>query len=251
MKKNSLFQFKKLIKQKDLIQGVFNKDFGNVSFKYGEKKNILANREKIAKALDIKLKDLYEMNQVHGSEVKILNQRLIRSIKKNTLSQTDGLITNKKNTFLMIKTADCFPVIFFDPRKKIVAAVHVGWRGAIEKIFLIGLLKMASFFKSHPEDILVAIGPGIRSCCFKHKKLIQEKLPEWKNYIKKEKDGWKSIDMVSFIKDQLIKAGIKKENLEIMDICTCCSSKGFFSHFRSLKKGQPEARFATIIGMKG
>lgn len=249
MKKQNFFQFKKLIKQKDLIHGIFNKDFGNVSFNYGEKKKTLENRKKIAETLNIDIKNLYEMDQVHGSNIGVLDNKSFRVLKNNIFPKTDGLISNQRNTFLMIKTADCFPVIFFDPIKKVVAAIHVGWRGAIEKIFLISLLKMINSFGSQAKNILVGIGPGIGGCCFKHKRLIQEKLPEWKKFIKKEKDSWRSVNIVEFIQNQLINSGVKKENIEVMRTCTCCSQK-FFSHFRSLQKGELEGRFATIIGMK-
>jgi len=108
---------------------------------------------------------------------------------------------------------------------------------------------MTSVFDSQAKDILVGIGPGINSCCFKHKKLIQEKIPEWKEYIKNEKNDWKSINISSFIKDQLIEAGVKGRNIEIADICTCCS-KEYFSHLRSLQIDEPEGRFASIIGIQ-
>ena len=123
------------------------------------------------------------MDQVHGSNIRVLDSKGTRLLENNIVPQTDGLITNQENVFLMIKTADCFPVLFFDPKNKAVGAVHVGWRGAIEKIFLNTLLKMIDQFGSNPKDIVVGIGPGIKACCFKHKNLIQEKQPEWKEYI--------------------------------------------------------------------
>ena len=249
MKKNNFFQFKKLSKQKDLIHGVFGRDFGNVSFEYGDKKEILSNRKKIAKVLDINMKNIYEMDQVHESNIKMLRYRDIEQLRNNIIPMTDALITDEKNVFLMIKTADCFPVVFFDQVKKVIAAVHVGWRGAIEKIFLVVLLKMIDNLDCRTKDILVGIGPGIGLCCFCHKNLIQRKLPEWEKFVKKEKDGWLSADIKNFIKEQLVQVGIKGKNIETIDICTSCS-KDFFSHFRSLQTNKLEGRFATIIGLK-
>lgn len=238
-------KFKILSKQKNLIHGVFNKSFGNVSLEYARKEEVIANKKKIAKALAINWQNIYSVKQVHGTKIKILKSKKLKPAEE----EADGLITNIKNVFLMIKTADCFPVLFFDPIKKVVAAVHVGWRGAIEKIFLTALLKMINTFSSQAKDILVGIGPGIGPCCFKHKTLIQEKLPEWQEYIQNEKNNWKSLNLSGFIKDQLVEAGIKRENIESVKICTCCS-KDYFSHLRSLQTGEPEGRFATIIGIR-
>lgn len=254
MKNKNVFQFKNLKKQENLIHGVFGKDFGNLSLEYGSKKEVLDNKKRIASSLNINWRQIYSVKQVHGSIVRVLDSKSFRVLENNIIPETDGLITDQKNTFLMIKTADCFPVLMFDPRKKVAAAVHVGWRGAIEKIFLTALLKMINNFNSQAKDILVGIGPGIGPCCFKHKKLIQEKLPEWKKYIKNEKDDWKSVNMSEFIKDQLIEIGVRKENIELTKICTCCS-KNYFSHFCSLQSKRKqnngkEGRFATIIGIK-
>jgi len=129
-----------------------------------------------------------------------------------------------------------------------VAICHVGWRGAKEKIFVKVLQKMVTNFNSDLSDILIAVGPGIRACCYKHKNLVQQQDNLWQPFIKKGKEGLISIDIPGFILKNLKKAGIRQKNIEISDICTCCSGN-FFSHFRSLKTGEPEKRFAAIIGI--
>ncbi|GAG00145.1 unnamed protein product, partial [marine sediment metagenome] len=72
MQNNNFFKFKNLSRQKNLIHGIFNKTFGNVSLEWGSKKEVLENRKKIAQALGIKLTDLYEMEQVHGGKARVL-----------------------------------------------------------------------------------------------------------------------------------------------------------------------------------
>jgi len=245
MRKNNVFRFKNLINQPKVMHGIFDKRFGNVSLEYGSKEEILETKKRIARALEINWQDIYSSKQVHGSEIKIVKSRSGVPKEKNG----DGLITKQKNVFLMIKTADCFPVIFFDPVKRVVAAVHIGWRGAIGKLFFNCLLKMVNYFNCRPKDILIGIGPGIGPCCFKHKNLIQNKLPEWKNYIKKIENKMCALDIRRFLFDQLQTVEISKSNIEIMNICTSCQPD-FFSHFRSLRKKEREGRFATIIGLK-
>lgn len=245
MKKQTFSQFENLKKQENLIHGVCGKDFGNLSLEYGSKKEVSDNEKKIAQALAIDRRSFYSVKQVHGTKIKIIKSKKAKQGEE----EADGLITDQKNIFLMVKTADCLPVLFFDPVKKVVAAVHVGWRGAIEKIFLTSLIKMINSFNCQLKNILACIGPGIGVCCFKHKNLIQSKLPEWKDFIKEEKNGWQSADIKGFIKSQLIDVGIKEKNIETMNVCTNCS-KEFFSHFRCMQTGEKEGRFATIIGLR-
>jgi len=242
---DKIYRFKIFNKYNNLISGVFSKNFGNLSLKHGSLKEVNANKKKIAEKLVIDWKRICSVKQHHSSEAMV-----VKSIKQcEKKPRADAMITDKKNIFLMIKTADCFPIVFYDPKNNVVSAIHAGWRGTIEKIFNTVLLKMVLTFNCKPEDILAGIGPGIRECCFKHKALVQEKLPEWKKFIKTDKKGWKSVDLAEFIKHQLIDAGIKKGNIEEMKICTSCD-KNFFSHFRSLKTGEKQGRFPTIIGIK-
>ncbi len=246
-------KFKNLSKQKKLVHGIFDKNFGNLSLKYGSKKEVEKNKKNVAKILNINGQKIFSLNQIHSSKVKIIKK------DKNFLKEekADALVTNQRDIFLMIKTADCFPVLMFDPRQEVMAAIHVGWRGAIEKIFLNVLLKMITNFNCRPQDILVAIGPGMGPCCFKHRHLIQEKLPDWQEFIKVDKNDWRTLNLRKFIEDKLIEAGIRKNNIETMDICNSCnatpnnkySGQRFFSHLRSLNTGEPEGRFATIIGL--
>ncbi len=248
MKKVSFFQFKKLTNREEIGHGVFDKSFGNTSFHRGEKKDVISARKKIASILNFKLVNLFEMNQTHGSKVVFLDEESFKKIKNNIVEDCDSLVTGKKNTFLLIKSGDCFPLVFFDPKRKVIGVAHVGWRGAIEKVFINTLLKMINRYHCSAQNIIVGIGPGIRKCCFRHKNLIQEKLPEWKNFIT-EKDKDKICDIPAFIKKKFKENGIKDYNIEDCQICTVCD-KNYFSHFRALRLGEKEGRFATIIGLR-
>jgi len=240
------YQFTLLQQEPRLIHGIFDRSFGNISLFHGQKQAVERNKEKIAQALGIDKKNFYSVKQTHSNRLQVItNKKGLRGAE----SEADGLITNQKGIFLTIKTADCFPVLFYDRRQEVVAAIHVGWRGAMAKIFLNALLKLMVEFKSQPKDLLVGIGPGIGEKCFQHQHLLQEKLTEWRKYIKIDEDGWRRLALARFIKDQLISLGVREENLEEMGICTCCS-RCFFSHFRSLQTGEKEGRFASVIGLK-
>lgn len=243
--KASFYQFRILENRDLLVHGIFGRLYGNFSLKYSSRTEVERNKKRVAKELDIDGKKIYSIRQVHGTQIIIINS----ARGENEEIEGDGLITNQANVFLMVKTADCFPVLMYDSREKIAAAVHVGWRGAVQKIFWSALLKMINQFHCQPENILAAIGPGIRACCFKHKNLIQSKFPEWRKYIKKDKQGWSSLSLDGFIIDKLIEAGLKKNNIENAGICTGCNKK-YFSHWRSLKENESQGRFCSIIGIR-
>ncbi len=302
-----LKNFKIFKKEEKLVCGISDKASGNIDLRFGEDGKVLGNRKRLARQLGIDLETLFEMDQVHGSKVRVLDDQDLnkifycssgsRSAKEaereklrtfqdipdelldssrlksrlarrrnhltNIISEVDALISDKPGIFLMVKTADCFPLLFFDPMKRVVAAVHVGWRGAVEKIFLETLLIMMKKFACQPVNIKVVIGPGARKCCFVHSHYIQEKLPEWKQYILRSnrhpepaclaagarRIPVKSLDIASFITDKLVSFGVERGNIEDTGICTICN-KRFFSHFRALRKGEVEGRFASIIGLR-
>ena len=223
---------------------ISNRQWGNIDFRFDNRKETLKRRKKMVNFLDYRLNAIYEMDQVHGSKVEIIKTKS----QKNIFPKTDALVTNLKNILLMVKTADCFPLLFFDSEKKVVAVCHAGWRGAIQKIFLKTLLAMINHFSCKITDIQIIIGPGARECCFKHHHFLQEKLPEWEKFIKNEEDD-KTLDVSAFIKEELMAVGVKRKNIHDLKICTVCN-KNYFSHFRSLRQNEPEGRFATIIGLK-
>lgn len=241
---NHIQKFKLLNHYPQLVQGVTDKYFGNLDYRFGKKRYSLAKRKKLKNILNITTKSLYEMEQMHGAVVKIIDQRM----PERVVLEADALISDKKDIFLMIKTADCLPVIYFDPVHEVIAAIHVGWRGAMENILSKVLTKMSVKFGTKPENLIVGVGPGIQKCCYKYKNFKQEKLLSWQNFIRTEA-GEKSIDLPGFIANQLTSLGIKPRNIEMTNECTCCS-KRFFSHYRAKKTLEQEGRFATIIGIR-
>ncbi len=244
-------QVKNLAGFDNLVHAFFPKEAGNVDFKFASKSKVLQCRSKILSQLDIKKSSLYEADQIHGSNIQTLTKDNHYLFKSKLILKTDGFLTNLKNVFLMIKTADCFPVLFFDPKNQVVGIVHAGWRGVMEKIHWHMLFKMKNKFKSDLKNILIAIGPGVNSCCFAMANPVQSNLVGWQKFCKKTPSEYSrySIDLLGFLKSDLLKAGIKKEHIESLDICTCCNPD-FFSHTRSKKTGEEEGRFPSIIGIR-
>lgn len=145
--------------------------------------------------------------------------------------KTDGLVTNKKNIILATTNADCILYLIYDPKNKIIANVHSGWRGTYQRIIEKTIDKMKEL-GSRPEDIIICICPSIRKCCFEVendvKEMFQEKFSFLKNINKHIINGYNPnkfhIDTVEINNQLLQNKGIKKENIYDSGICSVCNS---------------------------
>jgi YfiH family protein len=103
--------------------------------------------------------DLTTVRQIHSDQILVAD-------RAGCLGEGDALITNQPGTTLSVRTADCLPILMADVRNRAVAAVHAGWRGTLLKIAPKTIQAMAKQFGTRPEDLVIAIGPGIAGCCF-------------------------------------------------------------------------------------
>ncbi len=204
-------------------------------------KNVMKNRMLISRKYGIDLRDLIYMDQIHSSNIALIDNSM-----QTKIPDTDALITNEKGIYLMVLVADCIPILFFDPVKKAVGAAHAGRAGTFQNISEKTVKKMKESFKSNPEDIIACLGPSIRECCYEVSKEIADITVKnfGEKYIKK-RDGGYYLNLQELNKDQLLKAGLKEENIEISKECTRCEKK-YFSYRREGVTG----RFAAIISLK-
>ena len=105
--------------------------------------------------------------QVHGSHVRVITQADVKEDPYEKVSyEADGLVTDLPGVTLVIFSADCLPILYYDPVRQVVGAAHAGWRGTAADIAGAVVRKMEEVYGSQPQDILAAIGPGIGACCF-------------------------------------------------------------------------------------
>ncbi len=168
----------------------------------------------------------------------------------DTRIEAEALITNTPNLGLCIITADCFPVIYYDPEEKVIALAHLGWKPAGKGLAAQVVKKMQSEFNSKPNNLKVYIGPGIHTNSYRYDKPLQQNFPEWKPYLKPiPNTNELSIDLLGFIVNQLKEVGVDESNLEISTIDTA-TNLNFYSHYRSKKTGEAEGRFITVVALK-
>lgn len=236
--------------------GEANSEFAGISLNVqGVEKGISQrNLALLCKKLDVESDRFILPNQTHGNCVKIIADDYfsLTSNAKNTFcNNCDGLVTNLKNVCIGVLTADCLPVVFYDPGKKVVAIAHAGWRGAASKIVTNVVEIMIKNYGSNPENMIVAIGPSITGKNYEvspdFSDNFQGVLPTEIRAKAISKKGNKQYFDLHFVTQYLlVESGVKKENVYESGSCTY-SSNHFFS-FR--KMPSQKGSMITCIGLK-
>lgn len=236
---NQIYKFNSFQTYDTVLHGVSTKKFGSMKNTNGSID--FNNIEIFKKSLGLTDKVVF-MDQIHSGNVSI-----ITDLQNEIISNVDGMVTNKKHIALAVLTADCLPLLFLDPEKQIIGVAHAGNKGLLNHVIENIISIFVSKFTSDPKDILVGIGPGIEKMCYEvGEDMIRNfelNYPTYKSmYI--EKDGKFYLDLKYIAFQNLIKAGIPKNHVEIMDICTKCDQ-----NFYSYRKGDINKRFASIISI--
>lgn len=222
-------------------QGGYDKPpfFNNLSYVVGDdENNVKSNREKFFGSLKIDIKNLAIPKQIHSSNVQVID-------KPGSYPETDALITNYKNLFLVISIADCYPVLIYDRKNQIVAAVHSGWRGTQKKILTHTINKMYSEFKSGPGDLFVFIGPGISR---EHFEVGEEVANQFDDKYRESRNEKYFIDLRANLRDQMNALKIPSHNIDINSMCTYKEKEYLHSYRRDKDKS---GRMFAVIGMRG
>lgn len=170
--------------------------------------------------------------QLHTDVVEVVNENNVADCKNSFDYGVDGIITDRKNIALCVFTADCVPVLLYDTVKKVIGAVHSGWRGTVQKIAKNAVTKMNHEFGCEPENIIAAIGPSIGKCCFEigedAAEMFQNSHEEiYENLVKPCGEKYYA-DVAGFIEYDLRELGVSK--IDRSDACTKCRNDIFFSH---------------------
>lgn len=221
----------------------------NVSYTRGDNvEHVDENFRRIAAIFDGKPDDFVCTDQTHTNHVrKVLEEDRGKGVtRKKGYQDVDGLITNVRGIILATFFADCVPLYFVDPVQKAIGLSHSGWRGTVDKIGLVTINAMCFEYGSNPSDIKCAIGPSICRDCYEVSEDVamlfnKEAISPKKDNGKYQLDLWKSNEIV------LLEAGIKKENIQVTDICTCCNKEYLFSHRASNGKRGNLGAFMQLL----
>jgi YfiH family protein len=239
------------------------------------KANVESNRRGFLTAVkatdpDGKLWPLVQVKQIHSA--------IVHRVDKPTGEPVagDGLITNTRGLLLAIKTADCVPVLVVDGKRRVVGAFHAGWRGTVARIVEKGVGEMRRQFGSLPRDLRAAIGPCVRSCCYSVGPEVRAEFDSQFSYagelfeevfdsnaihirypllfLNQRAPGHGDLgpeihlNLVEANRRQLKDAGVRDAHISVIDGCTACDTKRFFSHRQEFGK---TGRMMAVVGIGG
>ncbi|MBP5313737.1 MAG: peptidoglycan editing factor PgeF [Eggerthellaceae bacterium] len=195
--------------------------------------------------------------QVHGNRVAYVTEKDLSIAQDGfQIKETDGLVTDKPKVALTVWTADCHPVLLHDPQAHVIAALHCGWKSTVADIMKCGIAEMTKL-GADPSRIRVAIGPGIRKCCFETHDEVPRAIDELIGAdvakqigayeLTNKKTGQYHCDLAAVIACRLEQLGIPSFSIETLGECTCCHPKTYYSH--RVSKGGDRGSLASIIRM--
>ena len=136
----------------------------------------------------------------------------------------------------VVRTADCVPVLVYDRRRKAVAAIHAGWRGALAGIVPNTIDRMAARFSIRPSDLRVSIGPSAGPCCYEVDQAVLEPLKrsrhDWSEFLRQEQGGKARLDLKALVRRQAVEAAIPPDQITVVNVCTICHPALFYSYRR-------------------
>ena len=197
--------------------------------------SVMGNRSLLARAMGTRVEQMVTVSQVHGTDLLVIDAPNDDFAHFLTL-EADGIVTNQPGVLIGVCVADCVPIILLDPVKNVAAALHAGWKGAAGGIGGKGVEAMVTCFGSSRGDIRAAVGPGIGSCCYEVDAPVREAFQkggeEWLAVAEESGEGKWRLDLAKANFRQLVKAGVKEEQIDTTPLCAACNPELFYSYRR-------------------
>ena len=198
--------------------------------------HVRENYRRFLKAIGAPEGHIAMTNQVHGGAVRCITTADVKGDPYDKVGyEADGLMTDLPGVTLLVYTADCIPVLFYDPVRRVAAAVHAGWRGTAAGIATTAVERMRDVYGCDPADILAAVGPGIGPDCFETHEDVPNAMTAALStavlqHIKIKANGKFSVDLKGINAMRLEQAGLAPDHIAVSGICTACRPELFWSH---------------------
>ena len=182
---------------------------------------------------------LYLLKQVHG--------RAVQRAPWAGVPEGDAALAAAPGDILGIETADCLPLLLVDPRRRVVAAAHAGWRGTAAGVSGAAVAELVAD-GSRPGDLLAALGPSIGPCCYEVGEELRAEFPGGDKFFTRASNGRSHLDVRQANATQLEAAGVDPKHLHTVDHCTRCRADLYYSYRR---EGAQGGRMVSFIGFHG
>lgn len=182
--------------------------------------------------------------QVHGADVVMVHGPVQG---RRWVAKADGMVTNRPDTPLVMRYADCVPLLFYDPVQEVIGLAHAGWRGTVKGMAANMVQAMIQGYGCRPSDIQTGIGPSIAGCCFQVGEEVVDAVQAYFGTLdglmrRDPDDGTAYVDLWAANRLALERAGVQQ--IDVIDICTYEHTDEFFSH--RAEKGKT-GRFGVVV----
>lgn len=232
----------------------------NVGRSVGDDQAAVAeNLARVLAHLGLSAEQVATAYQVHGNRVALVSA----ADAGRMFSGTDGLITDAPGVALLLRFADCQPILLYDPVHHALGLAHAGWRGVAQGIARRAVEAMQAAFGSRPRELLAGLGPAIGPCCYQVGQDVASAmsyvLSGWNRVMHPDGERWR-LDLPAANAHQLVAAGVSRRQIEQARLCTSCRNDEFFSHrgdngmtgrFAVVAYLEPRSRGAAEQGGKG
>ncbi len=203
------------------------------------------NLRRVCAALGLRREDLVSPNQRHTANVR----RVYRQDRGRVFDGYDILITDEPGVPLLLRYADCTPILIYDPSHHALAVVHSGWRGTVQAAARAAVEAMRREFDSRPADMIAAIGPSIGPCCYEVgdevADAVRATFARADGLLSSPNGGWRHFDLWAANRRWLLEAGVG--HIEMAETCTACRTDEFYSHRRERGK---TGHFGAVMGLR-
>ncbi|MDT8440147.1 MAG: peptidoglycan editing factor PgeF [Desulfuromonadales bacterium] len=197
--------------------------------------HVEANRAALTSVFALPPHLLLTVNQVHGDRILIID-RPNQDLSHFQRVDADAIVTNQSGMLIGILVADCFPVLLWSRQAGVVAAVHVGWRGAAAGLLGHTVQAMQQQFGVRPERLYAAVGPGIGAHSYEVDRPVRDAFRQgagnWERIARETRLGHWQLDLQQSCLLQLQAAGVADAHIDLVRECTCCTRETFFSYRR-------------------
>jgi hypothetical protein len=212
-----------------------SESFLDFDYRKGDNRTVRVSYEAAADWFGVGSSSIFVMRQVHGGDIAVIRE-LPDSSRMRAAVSVDAVVTDRARLVLAVLTADCLPILVADPHRRVIAAVHAGWRSTVAGIARTAVETMASAFGSNPADIVAALGPAIGKCCFEVGPevvaAVRESFRFGNDHIEVKADGKGMLDLVGLNRAVLTEAGVRADGIASADLCTYCHDELFYSYRR-------------------
>lgn len=229
------------------LGGVSEGIFGSLNLSYtrgDEKEAVDENYRRVARALGCTMEDFVCSDQTHTTNVRKVTaaDKGKGVVQSKDYTDVDALITNEAGLVLATFYADCVPLFIVDPVTRAIGLAHSGWRGTVGRMGACTLQAMREAYGTKPEDAVVAIGPSICQDCYEVSEDVAEQFvlefgaQKQKDILLAKGNGKYQLNLWKANESVFLDAGVRKEQISVTDICTCCNPEYLFSHRASQGK---------------